>query len=362
MSHFESEIASDDLPRPVREGLPAGYRMRADSHYVEQLTSDNPAVQIRVVALSSIEEPDGVDSQELAPLVASIRAVGVVHPLLLTSERGRYHIIAGRKRFHAARLAGLTAIPALVHHVEAAEAVALADADNLRYTPAGAPAPSKSSAPADPNIDVLKQVATHLNGIAAAERLLAGEGGKIAERAALDIVRAHTMRCSWFVEAVEAASAGEQDAEQRQALGALVDALAADFSAESRLTGVGLRVRVDDRAYAVRVNKRPFRLGLLGALFALLPFADTRHACNFTLTASRAAGGLSVDIALRPTLMDAAGGRSLFDKAWTTRPGGWPALLGALALKTAIEGEGGSVSCDVESSSTHIRVNLPQAR
>jgi hypothetical protein len=335
--------------------------MRADAHYVEQLTSDNPAVQVRVVALSSIDEPDAGDSPELAALVASIRAVGVVHPLLLTSERGRYHIVAGHKRFHAARLAGLTAVPALVHHVDTAEAAALAIADNLQGTPAEAPAPLKSSAP-DVNVDILKHVATHLNGIAAAERLLAGAGGKIAERAALDIVRAHTTRCSWFVDAVEATSGGEQEGEQRQALGALVEAVAADFSAESRLTGVGLRVRVDDRAYAARVNKQPFRLGMLGALFALLPFADTRHACNFTLTASRTAGAVSVDIALRPTLMQATGGRSLFDKAWTARPGGWPALLGALALKTAVEREGGSVSCDVESSSTHIRVTMPDAR
>ncbi len=43
MSHFESAgedlSERDELSRPVREGLPASYRMRADSHYVDLLTA-----------------------------------------------------------------------------------------------------------------------------------------------------------------------------------------------------------------------------------------------------------------------------------------------------------------------------------
>jgi hypothetical protein len=360
VSHFESESFESDsapeVPRSGREGLPASYRMRADSHYVDHLTSDVPAVPLRQIPLSSIEEPEAVAAHELGALVDSIRAVGVVHPLLLVVSGGRYQILAGRRRFHAARAAGLTSVPGFVHHVEPSEAAALSVADNLHRgaLPAATPAPLS-----DRTLDILRQVAKHMDGIAGAERLLEDPTHSIARRAALDIVRAHAIRCSWFVEAVNGISEGNAENEQRQTLGVLVDALAADFAAESRLAGVGLRVRVDDRVYALRVRKHPFRVGLLGAIFALLPFADTTAACYLTLTAGRSADGVAIDLAIRPGLMDVALGRSFFDAAWTTRPGGWPALLGALAIKGAAEREGGSVACEVESSGLRIRVTVP---
>ena len=40
MSEFEpTEFSSGDSPKPEREGLPPGYRMRADPHYVELLSA-----------------------------------------------------------------------------------------------------------------------------------------------------------------------------------------------------------------------------------------------------------------------------------------------------------------------------------
>ena len=36
---LETGAAGSRLKKPVREGLPSGYRMRADAHYVDQLSS-----------------------------------------------------------------------------------------------------------------------------------------------------------------------------------------------------------------------------------------------------------------------------------------------------------------------------------
>src|SRR3954470_14696588 len=57
-----------------------------------------------------------MDAEALETLAASIRLHGVIQPLVVThgQERGRYVLIAGERRWRAARLAGLGAVPAVV--------------------------------------------------------------------------------------------------------------------------------------------------------------------------------------------------------------------------------------------------------
>ena len=54
------------------------------------------------------------DPEALERLAESIRHAGVLQPLILAPEGGRYTIIAGERRFRAARLAGLTHVPAIL--------------------------------------------------------------------------------------------------------------------------------------------------------------------------------------------------------------------------------------------------------
>lgn len=54
----------------------------------------------------------------LEQLAASIRSVGVLQPILVHKNGARYSIIAGERRWRAARIAGLTEIPAIVRDME----------------------------------------------------------------------------------------------------------------------------------------------------------------------------------------------------------------------------------------------------
>jgi ParB family transcriptional regulator, chromosome partitioning protein len=54
------------------------------------------------------------NEQELADLAASIRANGVIQPIIVRPAGAGYQLIAGERRFRAAKLASLTTIPALV--------------------------------------------------------------------------------------------------------------------------------------------------------------------------------------------------------------------------------------------------------
>ena len=74
----------------------------------------------------------------LDELAASIRAQGVVQPIAVRPLAGgadgeqRYEILAGERRWRAAQLAGLSAVPAVIHEVPDTAAVAIALIENIQ--------------------------------------------------------------------------------------------------------------------------------------------------------------------------------------------------------------------------------------
>ena len=76
-----------------------------------------------------------MDEKALAELAASIRAQGLMQPLLvrpLPNERDRYELIAGERRWRAAQIAGLTEVPVLVREVPDNAALAMALIENIQ--------------------------------------------------------------------------------------------------------------------------------------------------------------------------------------------------------------------------------------
>ena len=99
---------------PRRDGLPKAYRMRHGRHYVEQLMGDAPLRTIRDVAVTEFHEPPDTGA-DLTALQASIKDHGMLEPLVVAPDEGRYRIIGGAKRFRAALAAGLQTLPCIVH-------------------------------------------------------------------------------------------------------------------------------------------------------------------------------------------------------------------------------------------------------
>lgn len=67
----------------------------------------------------------------LQELAESIRAGGMVQPVLVRRADARYQLVVGERRWRAARLAGLESIPAVVRDLNDREAVELALTENL---------------------------------------------------------------------------------------------------------------------------------------------------------------------------------------------------------------------------------------
>ena len=74
-----------------------------------------------------------MDQTALAELAASIRAQGLMQPLLVRPlERDRYELIAGERRWRAAQMAGLVEVPALVREVPDEAALAMSLIENIQ--------------------------------------------------------------------------------------------------------------------------------------------------------------------------------------------------------------------------------------
>ena len=72
------------------------------------------------------------DDDALLALADSIRHNGVLSPILVAREGGRYTIIAGERRWRAARLAGLDEVPVVVIEADDKKAMELALIENLQ--------------------------------------------------------------------------------------------------------------------------------------------------------------------------------------------------------------------------------------
>ena len=78
-----------------------------------------------------------MDQDSLAELAASIKAQGVMQPILVravnnTPGAERYEIVAGERRWRAAQIAGLNEVPVLVRSIPDEQALAMALIENIQ--------------------------------------------------------------------------------------------------------------------------------------------------------------------------------------------------------------------------------------
>ena len=79
------------------------------------------------------EQPRREFSEEtLAALAESIKEHGVLQPIVVTKEEGKYRIVAGERRWRAAKLAGLKKIPAIVRTLDAQNRLEISVIENAQ--------------------------------------------------------------------------------------------------------------------------------------------------------------------------------------------------------------------------------------
>jgi ParB family chromosome partitioning protein len=119
--------------RGLGRGLEALFRNNEGAPDQSQSQNDVSIVPLESL-LSNPKQPRKYFAPDaLEELAASIRSQGIVQPLLVRPAAGdRYEIVAGERRWRAAKLAGLTEIPVLVRQLSDMEVMAAALIENLQ--------------------------------------------------------------------------------------------------------------------------------------------------------------------------------------------------------------------------------------
>lgn len=108
---------------PIRGG---GAVSASDRHGIVQRI---PLSQLR----TNPRQPRGtIEQDSLEELISSIREHGILQPLVVTPKDGSYELIAGERRFQAAKILGLKTVPVIVREATEQQQLELALVENLQ--------------------------------------------------------------------------------------------------------------------------------------------------------------------------------------------------------------------------------------
>ncbi|MDD3243320.1 MAG: ParB/RepB/Spo0J family partition protein [Eubacteriales bacterium] len=110
----------DALLAPVEETAPA------------QVNEGQREVPLNLIDPNPDQPRKEFDAAKLNELANSIREHGVLQPLLVVPRGERYLLVAGERRWRAARLAGLTQVPVLLRDYSAQQIAEIALVENLQ--------------------------------------------------------------------------------------------------------------------------------------------------------------------------------------------------------------------------------------
>ena len=114
--------------KPLGRGLSALISTAPSPQDSEELRE----IDIDMVRPSEHQPRTSFDEAKLQELAQSIRASGIIQPLLVRRRGGLFELVAGERRWRAAQLAGLTRVPAIVRDVPDENLLELALIENIQ--------------------------------------------------------------------------------------------------------------------------------------------------------------------------------------------------------------------------------------
>jgi ParB-like nuclease family protein len=357
----------DDHERPGREGLPKRFRMRHGRHYVDELLGDAPLRTVREIPISEIEPPEdeGCDFARLHRLESSIRALGVLEPLLVARRGLEYRVIAGMRRLRAARTVGLNTVPCLVHDVDDEKLDTMRDAarEGDAIAAGSFPIATRVEPVIDDETPPPSPVALDASAASVDDdrsflsALLAAKGPGIDERLRLavltDLAGVELLRAKIASSAADALMRTAPLDRTPVSCAALIDDAVAAIAVEARLRGVNIEKEGPSPDVTMSLDGAACRIalsGLLQAMLTLTPSGPATLRVHTRITVVRPA--LIIDCEWR---LDAAGPIVIpddardrfFDSEWLGHPCGQSgATLLAMLARTA-RAHGGRVQAGV---------------
>ena len=125
------------LGRGFESLIPTDFSDDFDAEFDVTAKEDAKESDLKTIPISEIvrdeEQPrKEFDTEALEMLANSIKEHGVLQPLVVVREEGKYKIVAGERRWRASKLAGLKEVPAIVRTLEAQERLEISIIENAQ--------------------------------------------------------------------------------------------------------------------------------------------------------------------------------------------------------------------------------------
>ena len=108
-----------------------------DDEFDPTAAEDKKSSQLKELKITDIvrdeEQPRrDFNKEAIEALAASIKEHGVLQPIVVTKEDGKYKIVAGERRWRASKIAGLETIPAIVRTLDSQNRLELSIIENAQ--------------------------------------------------------------------------------------------------------------------------------------------------------------------------------------------------------------------------------------
>ncbi len=89
-------------------------------------------LDIHLISANEYQPRKDFDTNQLHELSDSIREYGIIQPLVVVHEDGKYRLIAGERRLRAAKIVGLSRVPVVIREANDNEKLAMALIENIQ--------------------------------------------------------------------------------------------------------------------------------------------------------------------------------------------------------------------------------------
>jgi ParB family chromosome partitioning protein len=124
------------------KGLGRGFEALIPTDLVDEefdltATEDKKTSELKEIKITDIVRDEEQPRHDFSPeaidaLATSIKEHGVLQPIVVTKEDGKYKIVAGERRWRASKIAGLTKIPAIIRTLDSQNRLELSIIENAQ--------------------------------------------------------------------------------------------------------------------------------------------------------------------------------------------------------------------------------------
>lgn len=336
--------------------------MRHASHYVEQLMGDGPIQSVRQIPIDQVIGPEV--TADVTDLAASIREVGLLQPLLVTSrESSRFELVAGRHRLSAARKAGLAAVPCLLVNAEGDTASKLKEHTERRSLVEERHEPPPVSAEAAATAEVLRtafsEISSSMRFIDSLAPIARANDSGFRATMVVNAISVEAHRATTLAAAASLLTRREPLKLEPVDCASRLQSIRSEVKVEARLKGVTIDWNESVALARTVADGEALSTGWSALLHAMLALAEEGDRIDVTLDAPRVRPALILNVKIR-TDAPALNVERLFDASWPAHPAG---RCGAIMLAAALQSarlHGGRLSAAIVDGGLSLTFVAPQ--